>query len=97
MSRTARPGPVARLLVLPIRAYQRWISPAMGQHCRFAPSCSSYAVEALQLHGALRGSWLALRRLSRCHPWNPGGHDPVPLPAADPVPLPSRTSTKMAG
>ena len=69
---------IAALLVLPIRFYRRWISPALGQHCRFAPSCSAYAVEALQTHGALRGSWLALRRIGRCHPWNPGGHDPVP-------------------
>jgi putative membrane protein insertion efficiency factor len=69
---------IAWLLVLPIRFYRRWISPALGQHCRFAPSCSAYAVEALQTHGALRGSWLAARRIGRCHPWHPGGHDPVP-------------------
>lgn len=77
----------ARLLIAPVHGYQRWISPAMGEHCRFAPSCSSYAVEALTTHGALRGSWLTLRRLARCHPWHPGGHDPVP----DPLASPSRT------
>ena len=69
---------IVRLLLLPLRFYQRWISPAMGQHCRFAPSCSHYAAEALRVHGPVRGSWLATRRVSRCHPWNPGGYDPVP-------------------
>ncbi len=69
---------VVQALVLPIRFYQRWISPALGPRCRFAPSCSHYAVEALQTHGALRGSWLTVRRIGRCHPWNAGGHDPVP-------------------
>ena len=68
------------LLLLPIRFYRRWVSPAMQPHCRFAPSCSAYAVEALQAHGPLRGSWLAVRRISRCHPWNAGGFDPVPRP-----------------
>jgi putative membrane protein insertion efficiency factor len=66
------------LLVGVIRLYQRWLSPALGPRCRFAPSCSHYAVEALRTHGVLRGGWLALRRLLRCHPFNPGGHDPVP-------------------
>jgi uncharacterized protein len=69
---------IARLLVLPIRLYQLVISPLLGPRCRFYPSCSAYAVEALTRHGALRGSWLAVRRLGRCHPWNPGGIDPVP-------------------
>ena len=73
-----RPGPVARLLVVPITGYRRWISPALGQRCRFAPSCSAYAAEALTSHGAARGSWLAVRRIARCHPFSPGGHDPVP-------------------
>ena len=63
---------IARLLVLPIRLYQLVISPLLGPRCRFYPSCSAYAVEALTRHGALRGSWLAVRRLGRCHPWNPG-------------------------
>lgn len=69
---------IARLLVLLIRGYQIALSPLLGPRCRFYPSCSSYAVEALRTHGALRGSWLAGRRLLRCHPWNPGGLDPVP-------------------
>jgi len=66
------------LLILLIRLYQRLVSPLMPPRCRFYPTCSSYAVEALRQHGALRGSWLALRRLVRCHPLNPGGVDPVP-------------------
>ena len=69
---------VAGLLVLPIRAYQLLVSPLLGPRCRFYPSCSAYAVEALQVHGPVRGLWLAGRRLLRCHPWNPGGLDPVP-------------------
>ncbi|MDQ1585512.1 MAG: uncharacterized protein QOJ90_1721 [Actinomycetota bacterium] len=67
-----------RLVLLPILAYQRLVSPLLGPRCRFYPSCSSYAVEAITVHGVPRGSYLALRRLLRCHPWNPGGVDPVP-------------------
>ncbi|GLW77109.1 MULTISPECIES: membrane protein insertion efficiency factor YidD [Actinokineospora] len=74
----ARPGPVARVLLVPVRVYRRWISPVLPPACRFHPSCSAYAVEALTVHGALRGSWLAARRLLRCGPWHPGGLDPVP-------------------
>jgi putative membrane protein insertion efficiency factor len=69
---------ITSLLLLPIRLYQRFVSPALAPHCRFAPSCSHYAVEALQTHGPLRGTWLTVRRVLRCHPWNAGGHDPVP-------------------
>ncbi len=61
-----------------VRLYQLAISPLLPPSCRFTPSCSAYAREALATHGALRGTWLALRRLARCHPWNPGGYDPVP-------------------
>ena len=61
-----------------IRAYQRLVSPLLGPRCRFHPSCSQYALEAIDTHGALRGVWLALRRLLRCHPLHPGGYDPVP-------------------
>jgi len=67
----------ARVLIAPIRFYQRFISPALPPTCRYAPSCSAYAVTALREHGALRGSWLAIRRLARCHPWHEGGWDPV--------------------
>jgi putative membrane protein insertion efficiency factor len=72
------PSPLAQLLVVPIEGYRRLISPFLGQRCRFAPSCSAYAVTALQTHGAIRGLWLAAKRIARCHPWNPGGVDPVP-------------------
>lgn len=69
---------VARFLATLVRGYQRFISPALPPACRFTPSCSAYALTALERFGAARGSWLALRRLARCHPWNPGGYDPVP-------------------
>ena len=69
-----------RLLVWLLRGYQLLVSPMLGQNCRFYPSCSTYAIEAVQVHGAARGSWLALRRVCRCHPWNEGGVDPVPPP-----------------
>ena len=69
------------VLIALIRAYQWFISPLLGPHCRFYPSCSQYAREAIERHGALRGSGLALRRLLRCHPWHPGGVDPVPEPS----------------
>jgi uncharacterized protein len=65
-----------------IRGYQRALSPLLGPRCRFYPSCSQYAFEALESHGLFKGLWLALRRLARCHPLNPGGFDPVP-PRAD--------------
>lgn len=72
---------MARLLLLVVAGYRRWISPALPPHCRFEPSCSTYAMEAIREHGAARGSWLALRRITRCHPWNGGGIDPVPTSA----------------
>lgn len=74
-----RPGsPAARVLLVLLAGYRRFVSPLLGPRCRFYPSCSAYAVEAVQLHGAVRGSWLALRRLARCHPFHPGGLDFVP-------------------
>ena len=66
------------LLLALIRIYQYAISPILGQRCRFFPSCSAYVAEAVEKHGACKGIRLGLRRLSRCHPWNPGGFDPVP-------------------
>jgi putative membrane protein insertion efficiency factor len=75
---------MSRLLVALIGLYRRWISPVLGPRCRFAPSCSAYAAEAIATHGALRGGWLALRRIGRCHPFNRGGLDPVP-PVNQPI------------
>ncbi len=70
--------PVKRLLLALIRAYQLTLSPIVGYHCRFTPSCSNYATEAIQVHGAWRGGWLAVKRIGRCHPFCEGGIDPVP-------------------
>ena len=74
-----QPGVVARILALPIRGW-RLVSRFLPPRCRYYPSCSAYALEALERHGASRGSWLAVRRVSRCHPWHEGGIDPVPEP-----------------
>ena len=78
----SRDGAIARLLGLAlrclIRAYQLLVAPILPQSCRFYPSCSHYAAEAIELHGPRQGSWLALRRLLRCHPWGGHGYDPVP-------------------
>lgn len=67
-----------RALVLLIRLYQRTLSRVLPSSCRFEPSCSAYAAEAIERHGVRRGGWLAVRRIGRCHPLNPGGYDPVP-------------------
>ncbi len=69
---------VRTLILLPVWAYQRLISPLRPPACRYLPTCSDYAREAVERHGALRGGWLALRRISRCHPWGGEGFDPVP-------------------
>lgn len=66
------------LLIGLIRVYQIALSPYFGSQCRFSPTCSEYAKEAVARHGALKGAWLAVRRIGRCHPYHPGGHDPVP-------------------
>lgn len=70
--------PPARVLLAGIAAYRKLLSPLLGPRCRFAPSCSAYAAEAIAVHGAARGGWLAVRRIATCHPFHPGGHDPVP-------------------
>jgi len=68
-----------RVLQFCIRVYQLTLSPLLGNRCRFYPSCSHYAAQAIEQYGALRGTWLAARRLARCHPFHPGGFDPVPV------------------
>lgn len=74
--------PLAHLVALPVRAYRLLLSPWVGHGCRYQPTCSAYALEALERHGAFRGSWLTLRRIGRCHPLGGSGYDPVP-PARD--------------
>jgi len=69
---------VGKILIGLIQAYKFFLSPWVGQHCRFQPTCSTYTMDAISRYGALKGSWLGLRRLSRCHPWSAGGVDPVP-------------------
>ncbi|WP_345295462.1 membrane protein insertion efficiency factor YidD [Luteimonas vadosa] len=69
---------IDRFLIALLRGYKRWLSPLLGPRCRFMPSCSEYAMEAIGRFGAIRGGWLAIRRIGRCHPLHPGGHDPVP-------------------
>lgn len=71
-------NPAQRLLIALIRLYQLALSPFVGNQCRFTPTCSQYAREAVARHGALKGGWMAIRRVGRCHPFHPGGHDPVP-------------------
>jgi putative membrane protein insertion efficiency factor len=73
---------VRHLVILLIRLYQLALSPFFGRVCRFEPSCSRYAIEVVEHFGVLRGSVLAVKRIGRCHPWNPGGYDPPPLPGA---------------
>ncbi|EFH11071.1 membrane protein insertion efficiency factor YidD [Pseudoroseomonas cervicalis] len=79
-----RRDPAALLLKGAVRGYQLTLRGVIGSHCRFYPHCSAYAIEALDTHGAARGAWLAARRILRCHPWHPGGYDPVP-PAETPA------------
>jgi putative membrane protein insertion efficiency factor len=93
----ARRRPATLLLKGAVRTYQLTLRGVIGSHCRFHPHCSAYAMEALELHGAARGSLLAARRLLRCHPWHEGGYDPVPLPGvADPEVAPLAPHETMA-
>lgn len=75
----------ARLLALPVLAWRYGVSPVIGPCCRYEPSCSEYGLEALRRHGALRGAWLTVSRVARCHPWQAGGFDPVPETGAAPA------------
>lgn len=68
----------AQIIALPVRAYRLLLSPWVGFNCRYQPTCSAYALEALEQHGAIKGSYLAARRITRCHPWGKDGYDPVP-------------------
>ncbi|MEP5765871.1 MAG: membrane protein insertion efficiency factor YidD [Halieaceae bacterium] len=77
-------NPVKKLILLLIKGYRFFISPLLGQHCRFYPSCSAYAEEAILTHGIFKGSLLTVRRLGKCHPWHEGGCDPVPSPPTNP-------------
>jgi uncharacterized protein len=74
-----------RVLVAVIRGYRGLVSPLLGRHCRYEPTCSAYGLEAVTRHGVVRGGSMTLRRVARCHPWGPGGYDPVPAGAADPA------------
>ncbi|MFD2270177.1 membrane protein insertion efficiency factor YidD [Undibacterium arcticum] len=78
ISPQSRPSVLQSLLLLLLRAYKVGISPMLGQNCRFYPSCSDYAFEAIREHGAAKGGFLSAKRLCKCHPWHPGGLDPVP-------------------
>ena len=73
------------VLILLLRGYRAFVSPLYGPVCRYHPSCSAYALEAVTGHGTIRGGWLAVRRVGRCHPWTAGGYDPVPPPSRRPV------------
>ncbi|MBQ0041358.1 MAG: membrane protein insertion efficiency factor YidD [Clostridiales bacterium] len=67
-----------KILIIMVRGYQIFISPLLGPHCRFTPTCSAYFIQAVEKYGPLKGSWLGIKRILRCHPGNPGGYDPVP-------------------
>lgn len=69
---------MTRILLILIRAYQYLVSPMLGPSCRFTPTCSDYAVQALRKYGAVKGTWLSIKRVGRCHPWHDGGYDPLP-------------------
>jgi putative membrane protein insertion efficiency factor len=75
---------MVRIAIGLLRIYRYLLSPMLGPRCRFMPSCSEYAMQALHTHGAVRGGWLSARRLCKCHPWHPGGFDPVPDSASGP-------------
>ncbi len=69
---------IKKLMILLVRGYQRFLSPMLPNVCRYRPTCSEYFIEALQIHGVIKGSWLGIKRILRCHPWGGSGYDPVP-------------------
>ena len=69
---------ISNVLIFLVKFYQATISPLLGANCRYQPTCSSYAIEAIRIHGAIKGTWLALKRILSCHPWGGSGYDPVP-------------------
>ncbi len=75
---TTQAGPAARVTLALVRIYQKLVSPLFGNNCRYYPTCSHYTYEAIEIHGAARGSWLGIKRIGRCHPFHEGGVDPVP-------------------
>ena len=85
------------LLVTLLKGYRLFISPLYGQVCRYHPSCSAYALEAVQTHGSIKGTWLAICRIARCNPWALGGYDPVPPQDATPQQDPKASHIEMAG
>ena len=85
MIRSGLERALRRAAIAFVRGYQLIVRPWLGPRCRFHPGCSSYAILALERHGFVRGSWLAMRRVLRCHPFHPGGHDPVPEAVANPA------------
>lgn len=95
---TVRRSPTRRIALATIRGYQRAISPLLGSNCRYYPSCSRYTYEAIELHGAGRGTWLGIKRIGRCHPWHEGGYDPVPgSPTAEPATVDAERTAEQEG
>ena len=82
-----------RVLIGIIRAYQLVLSPLMGRQCRFEPTCSCYAIEAIKRHGSVRGGWMGVKRICRCHPFSPGGYDSVPELDTPDIPTPPKTES----
>ncbi len=69
---------IKKIFILPIKFYQKFISPLLGNNCRFYPTCSNYMIQAIEVHGVVKGLWLGIKRILRCNPWSAGGYDPVP-------------------
>ena len=90
-------SPAARVLGALIQVYRKVVSPLLPRTCRYEPTCSAYALEAIRVHGAVRGSVMAIRRLARCHPWRPGGFDPVPAKEPDSPDGPEVVAPRGAG